>query len=229
MSNSFTLRDLPMSERPRERLFRHGIEALSSQEILALVLGKGIKDEPVMAATHRLLSTFGSLRGIADASLEELMQIPGIGPAKAAQLKAAFELGSRADAHAEPRKKRSVSSPSDAVAQIRGKLKHKKKEHFWVLLLDTRNNVIKMSEISVGSLNASIVHPREVFKEAISATAASIILLHNHPSGDLQPSEEDIKITKSLVKAGELMGIEVLDHIIVSSTDYISMKALRLP
>jgi len=214
-----------MSERPRERLLQHGIEALSSQEILALVLGRGMKGEPVMVATQRLLSTFGNLKGIADASLEELMQLNGIGTAKAAQLKAAFELGKRAECHTEPTKSGQIGSPEDAVAQIKMKLKDKKKEHFWVLLLDTRNKVIKMSEVSIGSLNASIVHPREVFKEAISASAASVILIHNHPSGDPQPSEEDIKITKILAESGELMGINVLDHIIVCAKSHVSMKS----
>lgn len=225
---SFTLRDLPISERPRERLLQHGIEALSSQEILALILGRGTKGEPVMVASQRLLSTFGNVKGIADASMEELMQIKGIGTAKAAQIKAAFELGRRAAASDYQATGGAVSKPEDVVAQVRMKLKDKKKEHFWVLLLDTRNKVIKMSEVSVGSLNASIVHPREVFKEAISASAASVILAHNHPSGDPQPSKEDIEITKNLVAAGQLMGIEVLDHIIVGDKDYISMKAQRL-
>lgn len=226
--NSFTIHDLPISERPRERLLQHGIEALSSQEVLALVLGKGTKGEPVMVATQRLLSTFGNLKAISDASLEDLTQIRGIGPAKAAQLRAAFELGRRAESHTEPADRGIVRHPDDAVAQIRMKLKDKKKEHFWVLLLDTRNKVIKMSEVSVGSLNASIVHPREVFKEAVSASAASVLLVHNHPSGDPQPSEEDVRITRTLREAGELMGIEVLDHIIVSNQSHISMKAQGL-
>jgi DNA repair protein RadC len=228
MTGSFTLRDLPISDRPRERLLQHGIEALSSQEILALILGRGTKGEPVMVASQRLLSTFGNVKGIADASMEELMQIKGIGIAKAAQIKAAFELGRRAQAPDYQTTGNPVSKPEEVVAQIRMKLKDKKKEHFWVLLLDTRNRVIKMSEVSVGSLNASIVHPREVFKEAISASAASVILAHNHPSGDPQPSKEDIEITKNLVAAGQLMGIEVLDHIIVADKGYVSLKAQRL-
>jgi DNA repair protein RadC len=225
---SFTLRDLPISDRPRERLLQHGIEALSSQEILALILGRGTKGEPVMVASQRLLSTFGNVKGIADASLEELMQIKGIGTAKAAQIKAAFELGRRAAASDYQATGGTVSNPEEVVAQVRMKLKDKKKEHFWVLLLDTRNRIIKTSEVSVGSLNASIVHPREVFKEAISASAASVILSHNHPSGDPQPSKEDIEITKNLVAAGQLMGIEVLDHIIVADKGYLSLKAQRL-
>jgi DNA repair protein RadC len=225
---SFTLRDLPISDRPRERLLQHGIEALSSQEILALILGRGTKGEPVMVASQRLLSTFGNVKGIADASLEELMQIKGIGTAKAAQIKAAFELGRRAAASDYQATGGMVSNPEEVVAQIRMKLKDKKKEHFRVLLLDTRNRVIKMSEVSVGSLNASIVHPREVFKEAISTSAASVILAHNHPSGDPQPSKEDLEITSNLVAAGQLMGIEVLDHIIVADKGYLSLKAQRL-
>src|SRR4030042_1606457 len=223
MSESFTLRDLPLSERPRERLAHHGIEALSAQEVLALILGRGTRGESVMVEAQRLLSTFGNLKAIGEASLEELTQVKGIGPAKAAQLKAAFELGRRSDSPPST-KERTIGSPDDAVAQIRAKLKGKKKEHFWVLLLDTRNKVVKMSEVSIGSLNASIVHPREVFREAISASAASVILVHNHPSGDPQPSEDDVKLTKRLVEAGELVGIDVLDHIIIGDKKYLSLK-----
>jgi len=226
MRQSFTVRDLPYSERPRERLLNLGIEALAAQEILALILGSGVKGESVMVTAQRLLIEFGNLKGIAEASVEELTQLKGIGPAKAAQLKAAFELGKRMESPTA--RKGRIRNPEDAVAQIRSKLKGKKKEHFWVILLDTRNQVIKEVESSVGSLNASIVHPREVFKEAISASAASVILVHNHPSGDPQPSEEDMKLTKRLAEAGTLMGIEVLDHIILGDKEYISLKNKKL-
>lgn len=171
--SSFTIHDLPVSERPRERLQKFGVEALSSQEILALLLGRGIAGESVMMTAQRLLSKFGSLKGIAGASVEELSTVKGIGVAKASQIKAAFELANRLEGYSEVGKMPLVKTPDEVAALVRGRLKGKKKEHFLALLLDIRNQLIKVVEISVGSLDASIVHPREVFKEAISASAAS--------------------------------------------------------
>ena len=228
MKKSFTVHDLPLSERPRERLLKHGIEALSAQEILALILGRGIKDESVIVTAQKLLSTFGNLKNIAAASMEELTKIKGIGPAKAAQIKAAFELSKRLEDSPDKGRKTTVKSPEDAIKSVKNQLKGKKKEHFLVLSLDTRNHLINTQTISIGSLDSSIVHPREVFKEAISSTAASVIFAHNHPSGDPTPSEDDIKLTKRLVEAGEILGIEVLDHIIICDKDYISMKSKNL-
>lgn len=228
MKKSFTVHDLPLSERPRERLLKHGIEALSAQEILALILGRGIKDESVIVTAQKLLSTFGNLKNIAAASMEELTKIKGIGPAKAAQIKAAFELSKRLEDSSDKDRKTTVKSPEDAIKSVKNQLKGKKKEHFLVLSLDTRNHLINTQTISIGSLDSSIVHPREVFKEAISSTAASVIFAHNHPSGDPTPSEDDIKLTKRLVEAGEILGIEVLDHIIICDKDYISMKSKNL-
>ena len=224
VKKSFTIHDLPVSERPRERLQKFGVEALSAQEILALLLGRGIAGESVVVTAQRLLSQFGNLRGIANASVEELSQVKGIGLAKAAQLKAAFELANRLEAYPESGKKLSVKTPDEVVSLVKGRLKGKKKEHFLVLLLDTSGQLIKFSEISIGSLDTSIVHPREVFKEAISASAASVIFVHNHPSGDPQPSEDDIKLTERLAQAGEIMGIDVLDHIIICDKNYLSLK-----
>ncbi len=224
MNKSFTIHDLPVSERPRERLQKFGVEALSAQEILALLLGRGIAGESVMMTAQRLLSQFGNLRGIAGASIEELSQVRGIGLAKAAQIKAAFELANRLEGYPESDKKLPVKTPDEVVSLVRGKLRGKKKEHFLVLLLDTRGQLIKFSEVSVGSLDTSIVHPREVFKEAISASAASVIFVHNHPSGDPQPSEDDIKLTERLAQAGEIVGIDVLDHIIICDKKYLSLK-----
>jgi len=225
---SFTIHDLPLAERPRERLQRFGVEALSAQEILALILGRGIAGESVVVTAQRLLSQFGSLKGIGGASVEELAQVRGIGLAKAAQIKAAFELANRLDGYPEQGKKSPVKTPEDVVALVKGRLKGKKKEHFLVILLDTRGQMIKTSEISVGSLDSSIVHPREVFKEAISASAASVIFVHNHPSGDPEPSEDDIKLTERLAQAGEIVGIDVLDHIIIGDRNHVSLKGKGL-
>jgi len=224
MKKSFTIHDLPTSERPRERLQKFGVEALSAQEILALILGRGIAGESVMMTAQRLLSQFGNLKGIASASVEELSQVRGIGIAKASQIKAAFELTNRLEDYSEAGDKSLVKTPDDVVGVVRSRLRGKKKEHFLALLLDTRSQLIKVSEISIGSLDTSIVHPREVFKEAISASAASVIFAHNHPSGDPEASEDDIELTKRLAKAGEIMGIDVLDHIIIGGKNYLSLK-----
>ena len=224
MKKSFTIHDLPVSERPRERLQKFGVEALSAQEILALILGRGIAGESVTMTVQRLLSRFGSLKGIASASVEELSQVRGVGVAKASQIKAAFELANRVEAYSEAGKQPVVKTPEDVASLVRSRLKGKKKEYFLALLLDTRNQLIKVAEISVGSLDTSIVHPREVFKEAISASAASAIFVHNHPSGDPEPSEDDINLTKRLAEAGEIVGIDVIDHIIIGDKKYRSLK-----
>ncbi len=228
MKESFTIRDLPPPERPRERLLKLGAEALSAQEILALILGRGSRGESVMVTAQRLLSEFGNLQGIGNASVEELSKLRGIGPAKATQLKAASELSKRLEGYPDTDRKVVIKKPEDVLSQVKNRLKGKKREYFLILLLDTRNQLIGVTTVSMGSLDSSIVHPREVFKEAISASAASVILVHNHPSGDPQPSKEDIELTKRLTKAGEIMGIDVLDHIIVCGENYLSLKAGNL-
>jgi len=223
-NKSFTIHDLPVGERPRERLQRYGAESLSAQEIIALILGRGISGESVMVTAQRLIKQFGSLGGIGGASVEELSQVRGIGLAKAAQIKAAFELANRMEASSSASAKAVVKKPEDVAGLVTGRLKGKKKEYFLAILLDTRSRLIKVAEISVGSLDASVVHPREVFREAISASAASIIFAHNHPSGDPTPSEDDIKLTRRLAEAGEITGIDVLDHIIIGDNTYLSLK-----
>ena len=225
---SFTIRDLPVSERPRERLYRYGVENLSVPEILALILGRGIAGESVTVTSQRLLSRFGNLKGISEASIEELAGVKGIGPAKASQLMAAFELAKRLEDAEEPEKRPIVKTPEDVISVLGGRLKEKKREHFLVVLLDTRGRLIKVSEISVGSLDTSIVHPREVFREALSASAASVIFVHNHPSGEPEPSEDDITLTRRLAEVGELMGISVLDHVITGDRNFQSLKRAGL-
>jgi len=228
MKKSFTIHDLPVSERPRERLQKFGISALSAQEILALILGRGVSGESVMVTAQRLLSRFGSLKGMADASVEELSQIKGIGIAKASQIKAAFEMANRLEGYADVGDKPVVKTPDDVMGLVKGRLRGKKKEYFLALLLDTRGQLIKVSEISVGSLDTSIVHPREAFREAISASAAPVIFVHNHPSGDPEASEDDIKLTRRLAEVGEVVGIDVLDHIIIGDKKYLSLKGKGL-
>lgn len=220
--SSFTINDLPRAERPRERLQKFGAEALSSQELLALLLGRGIKGESVMVTAQRLLSSFGNIKNLSEASIEELSSIKGIGLAKAAQLKAAFELARRKDDHDE--RQIPVKSHQDVIKLVKQRLKDKKKENFLILCLDTRNNLIRIGNISTGTLDANLVHPREVFKEAIQSLASSIILVHNHPSGNPEPSEADLDITKRIQETGKIVGIDVLDHIIVGDNTSFSFK-----
>jgi DNA repair protein RadC len=224
---SFTVRDLPRQERPRERLQKFGPEALSAQELLALVIGRGIPKKSVMNIAQELLTRFGNVKAISRATIEELSQIKGIGLAKAAQIKACFELGRREDLEPEL-KNFDIKDPEAVVKAIRASIKDKAKEHFKLILLNPRNKIIGISIISIGTLNASLVHPREVFKDAITHSAASVVLAHNHPSGDPEPSEDDITITKRLIEAGKILGIAVTDHVIISKSGFFSFKEKNL-
>ena len=224
MPAMLTVLDLPASERPRERLSRLGAEALSEQELLACLLGRGVAGESVLVTAQRLLAAFGSLRGIAEASVEQLSGVHGIGSAKAVQLKAAAELSRRMALSPEAPAK-TMDSVDAAAELLRPHLLEKKKEHFVALLLDNRHRLIRLSPIAVGSLSATLVHPRELFKEAIAASAAAVIVAHNHPSGDPTPSEQDVELTARLVEAGALIGIEVLDHLILGADGVVSLRA----
>jgi DNA repair protein RadC len=169
------------------------------------------------------LARFGNVKAISQATIEELSQIKGIGFAKAAQIKACFELGKRGDL--EPELKHfDIKDPEAVVKAVRVSIKDKAKEHFKLILLNPRNKIIGISTISIGTLNASLVHPREVFKDAITHSAASVVLAHNHPSGDPEPSEDDITITKRLIEAGKILGIEVMDHIVIGKNNFCSFK-----
>jgi len=214
MSKSFTIHDLPAEERPRERLAKFGEQILSVQELLQLILGRGVAGESVTVTALKLLTEFGSLQKLSEASIDELSSIKGIGLAKAAQIKAAFEIGRRLSTQVLPYKSKELTDPRKAYQLIKGKLKDYHKEHFYIIALNSRN--YSVAEISIGSLNASIVHPREVFAEAIKNKAASVIFVHNHPSGNPEPSKDDLIMTNRLAEAGKILGIEVADHIIVT-------------
>ena len=216
-----TIRDMPRVKKPRERLMEKGPEALRDPELLAILLGSGYKGKNVLEVARRILADYPPEK-LKDTSFSQLRKMKGIGPAKACLLKAAFELSKRAF-RVEEDLFPVIKTPKD-VANIVTHIRKNKKENFVVLYLNARNQLIHKETIAIGTLNASIVHPREIFQPAISRSAASIILTHNHPSGDTAPSEEDIKLTKRMIKAGEIMGIEVLDHVIVSEKGYLSMK-----
>lgn len=221
---SYTVRDMPREERPRERLMKFGAEALSSAELLAVVLGRGVKGEPVTATSQKLLNAFGNLRGVLDASPEELHELKGIGPAKSCQLRAIQEIARRLEDPHYSVVGVVVKGPEQVFDEVKALLKGKKEEHFLTVLLDTRNRIIETFEVSKGSLDTSIVHPREAFIKAVRRSAASMVLVHNHPSGDPEPSEEDIKLTKRLVQTSDIIGIDILDHLVVGGSKYVSMK-----
>lgn len=217
------LKDLPEDLKPRERLHQLGSEALSNKEILAIILRTGSKGENVLELAERILTETGGIRGLAKLAVHELKQVHGIGSAKAAQVKAALELGRRTVC-SDPAAKPVVNTPEDVADLVMEEMRDLEREHFKVMHLSTRNSVLGISSVSVGTLNSSIVHPRECFKEAIRRNANAVILLHNHPSGDPAPSREDLDITRRLVEGGRILGIEVLDHVIIGDKRFISLK-----
>ncbi|MFH1856287.1 MAG: DNA repair protein RadC [Candidatus Omnitrophota bacterium] len=213
------IKDLPKIERPREKLIRYGAEKLSNSELLAILLRTGKSGENVVNMANRILKNFKS-ENLPEASFSALSKFNGLGPAKACEIIACFELGKRL-----LKGKKAVLCMSAAqVWEESRNIRDNKKEHFVVFYLDARNQVIKRELISIGILNSNLVHPREVFEPAIKNSAAHIIFVHNHPSGSLEPSREDIAVTKRLVEAGKILGIEVLDHVIVGSEGYFSFK-----
>lgn len=221
------MKDLPVSERPYEKLENYGEEMLSNAELLAIIIKTGSKSETSVALAQRLLKQDEGNEGLSflyNVSLEQLKGIKGIGRVKAIQIKALMELSKRIATTYTLGNKVVVKSPDDVSKLLMEDLRHLRKEVFKVILLDTKNHVLKSVNISVGSLNASIVHPREVFSEAVKAGCSSILLAHNHPSGDPEPSCEDIQTTNRLVNAGNIMGIKVLDHIIIGNGRYVSFK-----
>jgi DNA repair protein RadC len=217
------IRDYPEEERPRERLVKEGPETLSNQELLAIILRTGTKQESVLQLSYRIIQYFEGLRLLKDASIEELTSINGVGTAKAVQLIAAMELGRRVS-RLQLEERYTIRSPEDGANYVMEDMRFLSQEHFVCLYLNTKNQVLHRQTVFVGSLNASIVHPREVFREAFRRSAASLICFHNHPSGDPTPSREDIEVTKRLAECGKMLGIDMLDHIIIGDQKFISLK-----
>ena len=222
-SYTMMIRDLPQQERPRERLARVGAPALSTAELLAITLRTGVGGENVVRLAERLLAHFSGLPGLARASISELQQVKGVGPAKAVEIKAALELGRRLTA-TQPQERPKVSSPGDAANLLMSEMMFLEQEHLRVILLDTRNTVLATPTIYVGSLNTSVVRIGELFRAAIKENAAAVIVAHNHPSGDPSPSPEDVHVTRQLVKAGQLLDISVLDHLVIGHQRFVSLK-----
>jgi len=219
------VRDLPLEERPREKLLAYGPSVLSNAELLAVLLRSGTRKKSVLRVAEEILSLIKEqgLSGMVHISVPELAKIDGVGRVKAATLQAAIELGRRLSMQTAA-KVQIIHGPEDVAQYAMPRYRFEQKEHFAVMLLNTKNNVLGMPEVSVGSLSASIVHPREVFRAAIDHAAAAMILLHNHPSGDPTPSREDIAVTDRLVKAGKIMDIPVLDHVVLGNEKFISFK-----
>lgn len=217
------IKEWPQGERPRERLLSDGAQVLSDAQLLAILLRTGSNRKNAVQLAIDLLDRFEALPNLANLSVSELCSIHGIGPAKAAQLKAALELGRRALAPPLSRRARLISS-EDVFSHYAPLLRHLKKEVFKIILLDQKNKLIRDVAVSEGSLTLTIVHPREVFNPAVRDSAASVIFLHNHPSGDPTPSREDREMTRRLVAAGEVMGIQVLDHVIIGEGAYFSFS-----
>lgn len=216
--------DLPNTDRPRERLASDGAAALNTNELLAILLRVGIEGENAVRMAERLLAQVGGLPGLHRATYHDLCQLKGIGPAKAAQLMAAIELGSRI-ARSTPIEKPIISSPADAANLLMYDMAALDQEYLFVVLLDTRNRVIgKPIEVYHGSLNTSLIRVGEVFREAVRVNAAGLIVAHNHPSGDPSPSPEDVAVTRALVEAGKLLDIDVLDHLVIGRYRFVSLK-----
>jgi len=213
------IKDIPKENRPRERLKLNGADVLSNSELLAIILQKGTRKENVIDMSNRLLSKY-SIDKLSECSLTELKDIPGIGEAKAMQIKAIFEINKRVNSGVIC--ERVVNSSEDIAKYYIERMKGLKREHLIAVFLDSKNKIIGDKVISIGTLNSSLVHPREVFKEAIKNSANAIILVHNHPSGDCGPSSEDIEITNRVKEAGEMVGIKLLDHVIVGKDKHYS-------
>lgn len=223
MGMTYKILDLPQNERPREKLLRYGAETLSNNELLAIILRTGSKQENIISLCDRIISECGGLNGLLSASAEEFKKLKGIGNAKATQLLALTEISKRLKGFKSGEEYK-ITSPKDISQYLMEDMRYLKKEYLKLIMLNTKNVIISIKDISIGNLNSSIVHPREVFYEAIKKCSASVVICHNHPSGDPTPSKEDVNITARLKECGKLLGIEVLDHIIIGNGTYVSLK-----
>ncbi|MCK4362329.1 MAG: DNA repair protein RadC [Dehalococcoidia bacterium] len=217
------INELPASERPRERLKESGPASLSNSELLAIILRTGTAAENVLGLASRVLTRFGGLTGLARASFGELCAEKGVGQAKAAQLKAALELGQRLSS-TQPEERAVVRTPQDVANLLMAEMGFLDQEQLRVVLLTSKNQVISISEVYKGNVNTSLIRPSELFREAVRENCPAIIVVHNHPSGDPDPSPEDIAVTKQIVAAGRVLDIEVLDHMIIGGKRYVSLK-----
>ena len=217
------MRDLAEEDRPRERLLKVGAQAVSTAELLAIIMRTGTGGENVLRLAERLLARFADLTGLSQATVAELQTVKGIGPANAIEIKAALEIGRRLLA-AAPQERPKVTSPADAANLLMSEMMFLEQEHLRLILLDTRNRVLKTPTIYQGSLNTSVIRLGELFRAAIKENAAAFIVAHNHPSGDPSPSPEDVNVTRQLVQAGKLLDIEVLDHVVIGRQRYVSLK-----
>ena len=218
-----TIKEIPSGERPRERLQNYGPGALSTAELLAIILRTGVGGQNVLSMATSLLARFGGLAGLAKANLPELCREKGLGQAKACQLKAALELGRRM-LIAAPDNRPQISSPADAANLVLLEMAFLEQEHLRAILLDTKNYVVNVTTIYVGNVNTAVVRVSEVFREAVRANAPFLIVVHNHPSGDPTPSPEDVQVTEQIVAGGRLLDIDVLDHLIIGRQRYVSLK-----
>ena len=225
MTTKYRIKDLPKDERPREKLIKKGASALKLEELLAILLRTGAKNKDVLKLAEDIVLKYNKNQ-LKNIGFEELRNIYGVGPTKAVQILAAIELGKRLF-KPKDEKEIYIHSPKDVLKETNN-IKENKKENFVVLYLDARNKLIAKETVSIGTINASLVHPREVFEPAIRELTVQIILVHNHPSGDSQPSEDDLILTKRLIEAGKILGIEVIDHIIITKDKYFSFKEKRL-
>lgn len=224
MKDNLRIMDIPESERPKEKLLTYGAETLNNSELLAIILKTGTRTENVISLSERLLKELDGLDGILDANVSDITKIKGIKDGKASQILALAELFKRFKTIRSGKRNIKISSPIDLFGYLEGEMSCLNQEVLKVILLNTKNCIIGVKDIFIGSLNNSIVHPREVFKAAIKKSSASIIICHNHPSGDPTPSSEDIKITLRIKECGSIIGIQLLDHIIIGNNKYISLK-----
>jgi DNA repair protein RadC len=224
---SSAVREMPEEDRPRERLARLGAEALRDGELIAIILRSGTRKKGAVALADEILRKFGDVRAVARASLEELRQIDGMGTVKAIELKAALELGLRLAAHTGP-KRTKIRSAEDIVELLMARFKQCETEHLKSILLTTKHEVMKVIDISHGGLDGTAALPRDIFRQAVREGATAVIVAHNHPSGDPEPSRDDISLTQRLVEAADLLGVSFLDHVIFGDGRYVSLKERNL-